>query len=39
MAVTEAKQSEKESAVEDISIQIDSMNVKSAKLREEDAVL
>merc|ERR1719401_1099691 len=39
LAETEAKKSEKESAIEKLSTQIDSMSARSAKLKEEVAVL
>jgi len=39
LAETEAKQSDKESAIEKLSTQIDSMSARSAKLKEEVAVL
>merc|ERR1719331_2813912 len=39
MAETEAKQSDKEAAIEKLSTQIDSMSAKSAKLKEEVATL
>merc|ERR1719183_1866914 len=39
MGETEAKKAEKEAAVEKLSTQIDSMNARSAKLKEEVAVL
>merc|ERR1719345_453093 len=39
LAETEAKQSDKEAAIEKLSTQIDSMSAKSAKLKEQVAVL